>query len=53
MKGHKVGYVRVSSVDQNIGRQLEGIDVDRIFVDKASGKKYCPPEISGNAQLCA
>lgn len=38
MKGHKVGYVRVSSVDQNIGRQLEGIEVDRVFIDKASGK---------------
>lgn len=38
MKGHKVGYVRVSSIDQNIGRQLEGIEVDRLFVDKASGK---------------
>lgn len=38
MKGHKVGYVRVSSVDQNIGRQLEGIEVDRVFIDKASEK---------------
>lgn len=44
MKGHKVGYVRVSSVDQNIGRQLEGIDVDRIFVDKASGKNTVRPK---------
>ncbi len=33
----KVGYVRVSSVEQNTGRQLEGIEVDRIFVDRASG----------------
>ncbi|MDH2021054.1 recombinase family protein, partial [Acinetobacter ursingii] len=24
MKGQKVGYVRVSSVEQNTGRQLEG-----------------------------
>ena len=38
MKGQKVGYVRVSSVEQNTGRQLEGIEVDRIFVDRASGK---------------
>jgi DNA invertase Pin-like site-specific DNA recombinase len=44
MKGHKVGYVRVSSVDQNIGRQLEGIEVDRIFVDKASGKNTARPK---------
>ncbi|MFX8410502.1 recombinase family protein, partial [Acinetobacter baumannii] len=38
MKGQKVGYVRVSSVEQNTGRQLEGTEVDRIFVDRASGK---------------
>ena len=44
MKGHKVGYVRVSSVDQNIGRQLEGIEVDRVFVDKASGKNTVRPK---------
>ena len=44
MKGHKVGYVRVSSIDQNIGRQLEGIEVDRIFVDKASGKNTARPK---------
>ena len=44
MKGHKVGYVRVSSVDQNIGRQLEGIEVDRAFIDKASGKNTARPK---------
>ena len=44
MKGHKVGYVRVSSVDQNIGRQLEGVEVDRVFVDKASGKNTARPK---------
>ncbi|MDI9823403.1 recombinase family protein, partial [Acinetobacter baumannii] len=27
MKGQKVGYIRVSSVEQNTGRQLEGIEV--------------------------
>ena len=44
MKGHKVGYVRVSSVDQNIGRQLEGVEVDRVFIDKASGKNTARPK---------
>ena len=38
MKGQKVGYTRVSALDQNPDRQLEGIQVDRIFVEKASGK---------------
>ena len=44
VKGQKVGYVRVSSVEQNTGRQLEGIEVDRIFIDKASGKNTNRPK---------
>lgn len=38
MKGLKVGYIRVSSMDQNIARQLENITLDKIFIDKVSGK---------------
>lgn len=38
MKGLRIGYVRVSSEDQNPDRQLEGIQIDRRFLDKASGK---------------
>jgi DNA invertase Pin-like site-specific DNA recombinase len=34
----RVGYIRVSSLDQNTVRQLDGIDVERTFTDKASGK---------------
>ena len=37
-KGQTVGYVRVSSTGQNDARQLEGIHLDRVFTDKASGK---------------
>ncbi|MBT0663533.1 recombinase family protein [Geobacter pelophilus] len=33
-----VGYIRVSSLTQNIERQLEGIELDEIFTDKLSGK---------------
>lgn len=36
MKGQRIGYVRVSSFDQNPERQLEQVQVDRIFTDKAS-----------------
>ena len=36
--GQRIGYVRVSTFDQNPDRQLEGIQVDRTFTDKASGK---------------
>lgn len=38
MKGHRIGYIRVSSYDQNLERQLDGIPVDKVFEDKASGK---------------
>ena len=38
MAGQRVGYIRVSAFDQNPERQLEGIQVDRTFMDKASGK---------------
>jgi DNA invertase Pin-like site-specific DNA recombinase len=37
-KGQVVGYVRVSTFEQNEHRQLEGVKLDRKFRDKASGK---------------
>jgi len=43
--GKKIGYVRVSSVDQNPERQLEGMDFDKTFLDKASGKDANRPEL--------
>ena len=45
MNGQRIGYVRVSSFDQNPGRQLESVQVDRVFTDKASGKDACRPEL--------
>jgi DNA invertase Pin-like site-specific DNA recombinase len=41
----RVGYVRVSSVDQNTVRQLDGVDVERVFTDKASGKDAARPKL--------
>jgi hypothetical protein len=38
LKGRRVGYVCVSSFDQNPERQLEHVQVERLFTDKASGK---------------
>ena len=38
MTGKRIGYVRVSTFDQNPERQLEGILVDRTFTDNDSGK---------------
>jgi len=43
--GQRVGYVRVSSVDQNTMRQLDGVPVDELFTDKASGKDTKRPAL--------
>lgn len=45
MQGQTVGYVRVSSLDQNPQRQLEGFTVDRLFTDHASGKDTQRPAL--------
>ncbi len=45
MKGQRVGYVRVSAFDQNVDRQLEGIALDKVFTDKASGKDVNRPQL--------
>lgn len=41
----KYGYVRVSTKEQNIDRQLtailnKGIEMNKIYIDKASGKDF-------------
>lgn len=46
MTGKRIGYKRVSTVDQNEARQLDGITVDRVFVDKASGKDRARPALT-------
>jgi DNA invertase Pin-like site-specific DNA recombinase len=43
--GKRVGYIRVSSVDQNDVRQLDGVELDKIFRDKASGKDTRRPQL--------
>lgn len=45
MKGQQVGYIRVSSVDQNTERQLDGVQLDKVFTDKASGKDTNRPQL--------
>ena len=45
MIGQRIGYVRVSSVEQNTDRQLEGQELARTFTDKASGKDTQRPEL--------
>jgi DNA invertase Pin-like site-specific DNA recombinase len=45
LQGQRIGYIRVSSFDQNPDRQLEQIDVGKVFTDKASGKDTQRPEL--------
>ena len=43
MSDKVVGYIRVSTYDQNPERQLDGMHLDKIFTDKASGKDLKRP----------
>ncbi|MGO2942467.1 recombinase family protein [Brevibacterium aurantiacum] len=46
LEGQVVGYVRVSTVDQNPARQFEAIgEVDKLFEDKLSGKTRMRPSL--------
>src|SRR6201995_3419690 len=44
-RGQRVGYLRVSSLDQNEVRQLEGLALNKTFTDKASGKDVKRPQL--------
>lgn len=44
-KGQEVGYVRVSSLLQNTARQLDGVQLDKMFEDRASGKDTHRPQL--------
>jgi len=45
MTGQRVGYIRVSSTDQNPERQLDDIALDQVFTDKASAKDAARPQL--------
>lgn len=44
--GQRIEYVRVSTLDQNEKRQLDGQVLDRVFTDKASGRDTARPELT-------
>jgi DNA invertase Pin-like site-specific DNA recombinase len=46
MHGQRIGYVRVSTLDQNPERQLEHVAVDRVFTDHASDKDTERPQLA-------
>ena len=43
--GKRIGYIRVSSVEQNTVRQLDGVPVDKAYTDRASGKDTNRPQL--------
>lgn len=43
--GQRVGYIRVSSVGQNTDRQLDGVELECTFTDRASGKDTRRPQL--------
>lgn len=43
-KGMRVGYIRVSTLDQKVERQLENVQLDKSFIDKCSGKDLNRPQ---------
>ncbi|SEL28936.1 recombinase family protein [Nitrosovibrio tenuis] len=45
MTSQRIGYIRVSSLDQNIERQLDAVHLDKVFTDKASGKDTNRPQL--------
>jgi len=45
MTGKRIGYIRVSTIDQNPERQLENVQLDKKFIDYASASTTNRPEL--------
>ena len=45
LHSQRIGYVRVSRSDQNAERQLEHVEVNKVFADQASGKDTKRPQL--------
>jgi DNA invertase Pin-like site-specific DNA recombinase len=52
MTGQRIGYKRVSTIDQNTTRQLFEIPIDKSFEDKASGKDAQRPQLQCALEYC-
>jgi DNA invertase Pin-like site-specific DNA recombinase len=44
-KGQRIGYRRTSSIGQTTVRQLDGVELDRVYEDKLSGKDTNRPQL--------
>jgi len=51
-KGQRVGYLRVSTLDQSTARQLDGLDLDEVFEDKVSGATVERPQLQAALKHC-
>jgi DNA invertase Pin-like site-specific DNA recombinase len=51
MTSQRIGYVRISLLDQNPERQLDGIKLDKVFTDKASAKDTKRPQLQPHSGL--
>ena len=45
MKGQKIGYIRVSSAEQNTDRQLVDVKLEKVFEEKVSAKTANRPQL--------
>jgi DNA invertase Pin-like site-specific DNA recombinase len=45
VNGQRIGYRRVSTTGQSVGRQLESLQLDEVFEDTASGKDAKRPQL--------
>ncbi len=45
MTGKRIGYIRVSTTEQNPDRQLENVQVDKKFIDYASARSTNRPQL--------
>lgn len=52
MTGQRIGYKRVSTLDQSTARQLDGIPLDKCYEDKASGKDTKRAELQAALGYC-
>lgn len=52
MTGQRIGYKRVSSIDQSTARQLDGMCLDKCYEDKASGKDTQRPQLQAALGYC-
>lgn len=51
-RGQRVGYLRVSSLDQTTARQLDGQELDAVFEDKVSGATADRPQLQAALKHC-